>query len=477
MEDYTVLPYGDISQPSFEGAVTDYRRDLTGIVNGSSDTNAARELLILQLRSASAIRNNGYAKVALSRYVENLKALHITWQDKNGKKHNQMQDLWDEWAENPMLDGVGSFDNWQTLLHTSQFISGAHFTRYQIRKTGNSNRIPLKLEPIQTEYHDPLYMGYETSKDIRYGIEFVDSKPLAYYFLKSRYDSSFAFRDKSYDYIRIPAKELLHVFKRTYPGQWLGIPEMTPVLIDLYSLDDLGDATISKQKAAQAISWIVKSANTMSIAPVGTVRTEKDKDSNDKIVFKANGGNVQYLNKGEDIAFYQSTDIGSNLLPFIQNELRKIAASLDIPYFQFTGDYSGIDFSTLRGISIELRNRIEYIHHFSTIPLAIKPVTSKFKEFAQFKVKKIESIKPVFQLPRWYGVDELKDAQADVLEIQNGMSTLEAKLKERHTTFEEVIADRERIREIGLDNLLFPNGNPMAQANNTQANSNSTGNA
>jgi capsid protein len=80
-------------------------------------------------------------------------------------------------------------------------------------------------------------------------------------------------------------------------------------------------------------------------------------------------------------------------------------------------------------------------------------------------------------MPRWYGVDELKDAQADILEVQNGMATLQSKLDERHTTFEEIAEDRKMIQELGLDNLLMAGGKQMAQANNSQANANSTGNA
>jgi len=472
--------YDSLQQTGFEGAVDSYRRELSGIVYGSPDNIAARELTALQLRSAHAIRNNGYAKAAQKKYVENLKALQVNWQDAKGKKHTKMQDLWDEFAENPSLDGYGTLDNVQSIWHSSMFQSGNSFTRLQVRRTNNKNVIPLKLDLIQTEFHDINFSGLNAIDDVRHGIRFSDTKPVDYYFRRSRIDTSLITGENAYEQIVIPADELIHMFVREYPGQWLGLPFLSSVLIPLYELDELADATVAKQKAAQAIAWIIENTNPMLITPVGAPTITKNKPDSaetERVVFKSNGGNVQYLNKGEKIQFYQSTDVGANLLPFIGAELRRIASSVGLPYYQLTGDYSGIDFSTLRGIAIELRNRIEFIHHFYTIPLGLKPLTSKFKDFAVLYASKVSNAKPTFQLPRWYGVDELKDAQSDILEVQNGMATLQSKLDERHTTFEEIAADRERIKELGLDNLLMTNLKGMAQANNNQANNNSTGNA
>jgi capsid protein len=161
----------------------------------------------------------------------------------------------------------------------------------------------------------------------------------------------------------------------------------------------------------------------------------------------------------------------------MRTELQKIAAVCGVPYHQFTGDYSGINFSTLRGICVELRTRIEYTYHFYLIPLAILPVAYKFRQFVALKSPELATTIPNFQLPRFYGVDELKDAQADVFEIQNGISTLKKVLEERHLTYEEIEEDRKRIREMGLDSLLVSPGSANAQTNNNSANSNSTGNA
>ena len=411
----------------------------------------------------------------MKKYTQNLKSITVNWKTKKGKVHTQMQDFWDEFAANPNLDGYGNLDLTQNLWFSSLFVNGSAHTRYHLRRTNNSNKIPLKLEVIDASFHDIAHFSGTTGEDIRYGIKFVDSKPETYYYLPTRWQQL----NGKYNRIEIPADELNHMFIRRYPDQWIGIPMLAPVLLPLYELDDLADATVAKQKAAQAISWIIENTNPLNPVGIGsaTLSAEKSDNKKEKLIFQAQGGSVQYLDKNEKINFFQSGDIGANLLPFIGSELRRIASAIGIPYYQMTGDYSGIDFSTLRGIAIELRNRIEFIHHFYTIPLALVPLTNRFKELANLYSPKVSTAFATYQLPRWYGVDELKDAQSDVLEVQNGLATLESKLNERHTTFEQIIADRERIKEIGLDNLLFPNGKSLGQTNNSQANTNSTGNA
>ena len=477
-EDYT---YDMVRQPAFESSTVSYKNGLRGLLKGEPDTLSSRELLFLQMRSAHAIRNNGIAKAARDRYVTKLGNICVNWKDAKGKNHVAMQKLWDEFAANPNLDGHGNLANTQSVWHSAMFQSGNAFTRLQIRRKGNTNTIPLKLELITPEFHDVLFFG-TTSGDkntyTRHGIKFVDAKPDTYYFRKGIWQSFYMNEVVNpYTRIEVPANELLHMFIREMPGQWIGIPNLASIMIPLYELDELNDATVAKQKAAQAIAWIVTNTNPIAMTPTGTPTAVKGKDQEDRVVFKSSGGNTQYLNKGEDIKFYQSTDIGSNLQILIKSELQRIASALGIPYHELTGDTSGLDFSSIRAVAIELRTRIEYIHHFYTIPLGLIPLTNYFKELALMYKKNVKDAVPTFQLPRVYGVDELKDGQSDLLEVQYGMATLQSKLDERHTTYEEILEDakrREELKQYGID--FSPNKVATAQSKNVEANPNSSSN-
>ena len=469
--------FNQLTQPrAYEGASTSYKNGLKGLLLGDPDTLAVREVANLRMRSAHAIRNNGYGKAAFQKYVTSLSAVKVRWQTPNGKKHKKMQKLWEEFIKDPNLDGYGTFANTQSIWQGSVFQTGASFTRMLIERKGNKNTVPLKLQTIPTDMHDLYYQGKTATDNVTNGIQFKNSKPITYYFRKGIHNTIWHNVKASLEVTPIPADDIVHQFIREAPGQWIGIPLLSSVLLALYEVDELTEATVAKQKAAQAIAWIIENTNPLSMTPTGSPTMALGEDGDEKIVFKSTGGNTQYLNKGEKINFYQSTDIGANLPVLIQSELRKVASAVGIPYHSLTMDTDDLDFSSLRAIAVEFRQRLEYIHHFYTIPLSIVPITNRFKELAKLYSSKVDNAEPTFQLPRWYGVDDLKDTQADVLELTYGMGTLQQKLDERHLTFEDILESATQVKE--LETVM---GRPIGgskesakQGENNKSNINST---
>jgi len=472
-EELDAIYYADISQPAYEGAAENYRMERKGLLLGDPDSLAARELLNLQMRSANAIRNDGTAKSALDKYVTSLGAIKVNWIGKDKKKHKLMQELWEEFIADPNIDGYGTFNNTQAVWNSSIFIDGSSHTKMVFRKSDNENRVHLKLQNIPTVMHDVLYNGEHGKNNIRIGIKFNSvGKPTKYFYRKGIYEDLWYNQVNQNKHTIVDADDIVHIFDRNSPGQWLGIPGLASVLVSLYELDELRDATVAKQKAAQAIAWIVENTNPQSPTPTGAAKTVKDTLDKDKLVFTAQGGSTQYMNRGEKIHFYQSTDIGSNLPILINSELRKIAASLGIPFYMLTGDTSGLDFSSLRAIAIELRKRLEYIHHFRTIPLGVGKVVARFKELASLRNAVKDAI-PTYQLPKWYGVDDLKDSQADLLKLSIGGTTLQKVLDDAHLTFEEVLRSKEMMEELGIEHIMEGKPDAAKQVTNTEANANS----
>lgn len=473
--------YNQVQQPkAFQGASTSYKNDRKGLLDGKPDDLVAMEIANLQMRSQDQIRNNGYAKIARAKYVTNLGSIVVNWKhtvDGKVQKHELMQELWDEFVANPNLDGYGTLANTQSLWHSEQFVNGSAFTRQLIVKTGNSNRIPLKLQVIPSTMHDIFYSGKADEKNTTHGIKFKNGKPETYYFREDLYKTLWGTDNQiisNFEPKAIPAKELTHQFNREYAGQWIGIPALASVLIPLYEVDELIEATVAKQKAAQAIAWIIENTGIVG-TPTGSATLAKDENNDDKIVFKGQGGATQYMNKGEKIHFYQSTDIGANLPILIQSELRRIALSVGVPYHSLTGDLSGIDFSSLRAIGVELRQNLEYLNNFYTIPLSLNPIAKRAKELASLRFD-VEEAYPTFRLPIWRGFDDLKDIQADNLELNSGLGAIQKILGERDLTMEDVMESAANIKLI--EEAM---GRPLAGANvtqvsNTEANSNSSSN-
>ena len=308
---------------------------------------------------------------------------------------------------------------------------------------------------------------------------FLNSVPTKYHFRKSILETTLL-SNAPLGRITVPAEEIIHTFIRDEPGQWLGIPILAPVLLTLYELDDLITATVSKQKAAQSVAVLIEqTAGAISLLPIGKVEDTGTTEI-PKLHLKTNAeeSQVLYLNKGETAKMFQGTDIGANFGTLIETELRKVASVADALYHQLTGNTAGLNYSSLIGMAIQSRNRLEYLHNFIFIPLREKPIADAFKALAVVYNSKCSSAVPYFQLPRWRGMDDLKDNQADLLALQNGMDTYTNVLAERNLSPEEIIADRAEISKLEAYGIFLNTAiaSPsMGQANNTQANSNSTG--
>src|SRR5574343_70413 len=472
--------YERVSQNTFDGAVTNYRLEQVGLISGDSDTLAARELKLLWQRIAHARRNNGIAKTARRKFQLNIGTVKVKWKDANGKIDKEMQKLWNEFEANPNLDGYGTLANTQNEW-LGNFFDGEALCRMLIKKR-KGKQIPLVLQNIPKEYLDPVYA--DPKLNIKNSIQFnQEGLPLIYHFNKILPKNNQIFLDNvtNGEKVKISADEIIHIFEREESGQWRGIPFLACVLLILYSLDDLEDATVQKQVNAQAVSWIIRNTNPVSAVAVGTGSTGLDLSDIDsgpgktRKVIQASGGGVQYLNKGEELMSVQGEGVGSELIDLIKLELHKVAQASGLTYQALTGDITGVNLSTLQQLSIDLKVTALHYLNLYIVNLGLTPLCEKFKSLASIYVdSKFEELKPSFQFPRRYSINELKDVQADLLELQSSLGLYSDKLAERDLTIEEIMEDK-KIQQSAKVSFEPPTKTLDTQNKNIKANSNSKG--
>lgn len=482
---YTVVP------PTFKSAGTDYKQAHRQAIVQDLDLATAPELLFLQARSKYMCLNTPVATGALKKYKKDLGAIKVQWVDKKKKVHKKMQKLWEEFEENPCLDNKGDFETFQVTLNSDRFITGEGIARMVIRKKGNSNRIPLKLQGIESEYLDPIYNGLDKNHPLgltRYGITF-DSEtyniPQYYNFFRERYFGIDAkgFKNPSIR-VQVDASNVIHCFERIRSNQWRGLPLLASAMIPLYALEDLCTATVATQTSSAAITWIIEQSASFGRTPIGTAQTRGNSsfdDAKEKIVFDATGGGVQYTNPGDIFKLVQSRDVGSNLLGLIKEQYQEIAASLDWNYFELTGDLSSMNFSSIRAALIQTRKRLEFEYDIILIPDVLVPICRRFKELALIN-HAVDDAYPTFIYPRWYGVDDLKDAQADLLEMVSGFTPLQEILKKRGYTEDQIKESFNLLTSLGLGHLItstdrkfvesVSDGNPKSLKSNQNSSSN-----
>lgn len=465
--------------PSFEGASTDYRNAHRKAILADADALAVGELKFLQSRCRHIIRNNPSAATARNKYVSSSGEISVKWKDSSGKLVNQMQDLWEAFEENCSLDGKGNLASFYATLKGDKFESGEYLCRMLVFRDGRS-KIPLKLQGIESEYLDIGYFGHGEDGNVlgktRYGITFdpvTMNIPETYNFFQERHFGVGVNLSQS-QYVKVPADEILHGFKRLRSNQWRGVPLLAPCLILLYSMEDLLTATVRVQISASAIAWVVSELNSINLDPAGTVGLLGKNSFDDTVKqlhFDTSGGTVQYTNGQFNLV--QSRDVGNNLNDLFKYSERKLSACLNIPYHLFTGDTDGLNFSSIRAILSEYRSNTEFDLSIVDIPDFYAPLTRRFKDMALALGYKVNRANPTFEFPRWYGTDDLKDSQADLLEVMSFQRPIQSVWAERGYTEEEIAESKATLERMGLWDFLLKQGS-QAQ-NNSTPKSNTTG--
>lgn len=436
---------------AFDGASSGYRLELKGLLAGHADSLAARELKLLWNRSHHLCRNNPAALTARNRLVAHWvgEGIKVKWSNK------AMQKAWDAFVKDPSIDGHGNLYNMENLWGSAYFESGEVFTRMIIQRREDCP-IPLRLQVIEAEQLDPLY---SVAGGIKYGIQFNEfGKPLSYKFW-NRHPYEVNNDLKLLERISVDAADVLHIFLRERPGQWRGIPKLTAAMLNIYEMDELTDATLVRQKAAQAIGWIIKKQSSGALPLLGGLAEAptQDQDAVGTKIQKILPGGIHYLEADEDFTFAAVDDIGSNLVTLLEHNWRMIASCLDVTYEQLTGDLTKVNFSSIRAGLIEFRRRVAMTQQLIFVTLALGPLTKRFQELAALYISESAAGATCrFVFPKTEWVDPLKDAQADIAEIRAGLATLEDKLGERGV--EDIESHIARLaKEQGYDIVLDTN--------------------
>lgn len=218
----------------------------------------ASNLATLRTRSHDIVRKNPYANNALEAIISNCIGTGIKPQSKakNAKFRAQIQDLWLRWTDESDAAEVCDFYGLQALVLRSVIECGECFVRIKIDKKNAT--VPLRLQILEAEHLDASRDGILANGNvIRSGIEFnKNGKRVAYYLYKEHPGDSYLCTNES---IRLPANEILHIFRPLRPGQIRGEPWLSNVLLKLHELDQYEDAELVRKNGGD-VCWICDAA-------------------------------------------------------------------------------------------------------------------------------------------------------------------------------------------------------------------------
>ncbi len=437
---------------AYDGAKMGRRTDGWTAAGGSANAEIGPALSRLMNRARDLDRNNAHARRAADVWVGNLIGTGIqpTAQGRSSKRTMKAFRAWSKVCD---VDGRHDFTGLQTLAARTMVVSGAAIIRRYSRRSGEMpGQVPLQLQVLEPDYID--IARTESGRDggwITQGVEFnARGQRVAYWLFGSHPgEVNVSFTRNSLISQRVPAEDVVHLYRVDRPGQIHGVPWVAPVMMPLRDIADYGEAErVRKKIEACNTAFVMGSAGEAPpIAPATT-------DPNGNQVETFEPGMILRLKPGEDIKFNTPAASGG-YGEYMRTEHRAVATGLGLMYEHLTGDLSGVNYSSYRAGDLVSRTLIETLRWQAVIPVACDPLWSWFTDAAWLAgAIPDQDVPVVWTPPKFESIDREKDANGDLIEIRMGTKTWPQAVAERgydpDQQIEEIVTTQKKLDEAGV---------------------------
>ncbi len=454
-------------------------------------TNTRYELRLslrnIRARSRDLARNNDYIKKFLGMCKSNVIGPRgITLQVRAHKQNTPAdkpeldQDLkrlvqaaWAEWShkENCSASGKLSWLDAQRLMIATLARDG----EVLVRKLATKNKFGFALKFIDVNWLDETWSHLlPDGNRIIMSIEMDQHDRAVAYWLTPPVDE-FAFPGALYDQTsvhhrtRVPAEEMLHFFLADDENQVRGVPWAHTAMLRLKLLGGYEEAEVVAARVGACKGGFIK-------PPVdeqydGTV-------DDPPIIEEVQPGMLPMLPPGYDFQQYDPNHPNQNYGAFVKSCLRGVASGLEVAYNSLASDLEGVNYSSIRAGLLEERDIWRALQAL-TIEHFCRPVYLAWLEAAFLSgaldillAEYVRVQQPNWQPRGWDWVDPLKDVQASVMAINNGLGTRTQTLAEQGEDFDHTVlllAHEQEVLEAHDLQLVPEKPNPKATANEEPA--------
>ncbi|WP_240127017.1 phage portal protein [Thermomonas alba] len=419
----------------------------------------------LRAKSRDLARRNAWAAAGIEAFVANAIGTGIKPQSMvtEAAVREAIHALWWDWVEEADAAGLTDFYGLQALACRAMLEGGEALVRLRWRRPEDGLPVGLQLQVLEPE-HLPttLHRDLPSGNVIRAGIEFDRlGRRVAYHLTRSHPgDGSLAPMSGTggMETVRVPADEVVHLFRPLRPGQIRGEPWLARALVKLHELDQYDDAELVRKKTAAMFAGFIT-----RLAPEDTLMGEGLPDAQGVALAGLEPGTLQILEPGEDIKFSQPADVGSSYGEFMRQQFRAVAAAMGITYEMLTGDLTQVNYSSIRAGLLEFRRRCEAIQHGVIVHQLCRPVWRAWMEQAVlegalslpgFARRRREFLAAKWIPQGWQWVDPLKEFNALKLAIRAGLMSRSEAISaygyDAEDIDREIAADNARADELGL---------------------------
>ena len=368
----------------------------------------------------------------------------------NKALNTRLEAAWLDWSSEVTVDGTMGLTDLQHLLIESLAVDGEILIR-KIRGY-KPNAFRFALQPIDPDLLDHQFFRAPTDveNEIRLGVE-VDNfgRPVAYH-LWDRHPTDL-FNSTARKRVRVPADELIHIYRSDRPNQSRGTTWLNSIMFPAKMLDGYVEAEVVAARTGAAKMGFFEQKTDADYSPP---------KEGERLTVEAVPGQFEQLPPGVEFKPWSPEHPSTAFPNFLQSMQRWIASGLHVSYNVLANDLQGVNYSSLRSALLTERDHWRKLQYWWARRV-LMPIYSEWLEFAQLSGKlyldsrEWSSFMAVRFMPRgWSWVDPLKDINASVAGIENGLASRGRVLAEQGLDFEEIAEElaeeQELIDELGL---------------------------
>lgn len=375
---------------------------------------------------------------------------------------------WARWCEVCDINGQMTLTEMQALAQREIVEAGEvliHKIRVPLVNNGIARDVPLALELIEADRlasdKDSYMIRRENGLRVNRGVE-LDAlgRPVAYWVYPTHPLQPNAISTTPE---RIPASEIIHLFRRDRIGQSRGVTWFAPVV---QWLRDLGTYVDNEMQASAVQSCFTVAVKTNTV-PTGLLSDGDTVDSDGNRYDYLQPGQIMYLQPGESIESANPGRMASQSDTWITLMLRGIAVGTGLSYEIVARDYSRVNYSSSRTSQLEDRRRFRRWQKYLCDHMC-QPIWDAFCDAAAVAglpefptmtdlLEDRRKVVPVeWQTPEWEWVDPQNEQQASQSSIDAFQSTYQSELGARGRNWRQVFYQRSKEEKLKRDLGLVP---------------------
>ena len=432
--------YSNYLSRKYEAGDAGRRTDGWNTTGGNANAEIAGSKIRVRNRSRDLVRNNPYAARAVQVITNNVIGRGIKTQIKLdtraeiSSKEKKINEIWRAWADTTAcdFDGIHNLAGMQRLLMRSVVESGDVLVRRRRvgrRKVMGISGREIELPPIQLQILEGDFIALNrinrllpNGNTLIEGVE-VDpaGRKVAFHLFKNHPGNINLNIQNTFNTVRIPAEEILFLYRVDRPGQLVGMPWASPIILRLRDFDLYEDAQLKRQQCAAMFTAFVHDIEGIDEVEETAEETE--------IGEKMEPGLIEILPPGKDIKLSKPPG-ADNYQEYTSVVLRSIASGFGITYESLTGDLTNVNFSSARMGWLEMQRNFTTWGSNIMINQFMSPTFRWFMGALELIGDGSPKAQAFFTPPKREMIDPVKEIAAMKTAVRSGFKTLSGAITE-----------------------------------------------